>query len=135
MKKVLLIIAMLTVNMTIFAQNEIMSIDRDVTFSGVVKILSKDQKLNRETAKMYEEGTKFFLQNKNVDGDNFVTFWIESPDGKKSEYNTWKDNDTEIILLINKNGNNFGVRDDTFNYLNITSFGEFSIVTLYTRKR
>ena len=91
MKKVLLIIAMLTVNMTIFAQNEIMSIDRDVTFSGVVKILSKDQKLNRETAKMYEEGTKFFLQNKNVDGDNFVTFWIESPDGKKSEDNLRED--------------------------------------------
>ena len=65
MKKVLLIIAMLTVNMTIFAQNEIMSIDRDVTFSGVVKILSKDQKMNRETAKMYEEGTKFFLQKNN----------------------------------------------------------------------
>ena len=114
MKKVFLFIALM-VTISTNAQN-VFDIDRDVTFSGSLLGFCKSKEVSKETATFYKD-TKWFIKNARVGSDNYVSFWIETNNGRQSEYNSWKGHNVVVTIHQSDGRTHYFVSDDTFRYL------------------
>ena len=118
MEKVLSLMLVMSAVLTASAQVDCITIDRDVTFSGPLFAICKGKELNKNTVTRYEDGVTFYIKNSRVAGSNYVSFWIETTDGRQREYNSWKDNDLHVSMCNTDKGTNaYVISDDTFKYL------------------
>lgn len=137
MRKLIALLVLSLMPESFYAQSKMMSIDRNATFSGSVYAVVKDKDVSEKTAVISDEGTKFFLENKRIGAGNYITFWMENREGERYDLNSWRDNNSEIILHIDKSGKQtYCIRDDTFNYLLVSELfkGKF-VVKLFTEIR
>ena len=135
MKKLKLIATMLLAVITSGAQEKRI-IDRDLTFNGPLTTLSRAENPSDENAIFFDEGYEWYLQNKRIGKNNYVSFWIQAPDGSKKEFNSWKDHD--VSILVKKTEDNkiiYAVFDDTYLYLTILKYGSIYYAHLYTSER
>ena len=117
MKRLSFLMLMLIVVLSASAQEVIKAIDRDVTFTGQLYVLCKSKEITQKTAYSYGEDAKWYIKNDRIGDNNYISFWIEDSEGKKYEYNSWKEHGVTILLHIDKNRIAYEISDDTFRYL------------------
>lgn len=131
MKKLFLLMMML-MPLCVSAQEGIY-LFRNVTFSGNIIALLKSYTPTDGDKTTYPSGTKWYLKNVVIGNDNYVSFWIETPDGRKHEYNTWNGHSVAIIDVKLDGFKNYIVEDDMYSYLSISQVkNDFYILTLCT---
>ena len=136
MKKIIVLLLLLSAVLTAGAQDGYRIIDRNVTFSGPLLAICKSKEISNKTAISYGDAT-FYIKNDRLNESNFVSFWIETADGHLHEYNSWKDNDVKIEMFKDDRGMNvYIIYDDTFRYLGAVEMdnGKYAI-QLFTALR
>ena len=133
MKKALSITIMLLMAITMSAQKRI--VDRNLIFNGKLLAYSKAEIPNDDNAIVCEPGTEWYLENKHIGHDNYVSFWIQTSDGRRFESQYWKGN--KVCIMTNKeDGKKFYfVFDDTYMYVSMTEWRDGYILHLYTKER
>ena len=133
MKKALSITIMLLMAIAMSAQKRI--IDRNLIFNGKLLAYSKAEIPNEDNAIVCEPGTEWYLENKHIGRDNYVSFWIQTSDGRRFESQYWNGN--KVCIMTNKeDGKKFYfVFDDTYMYLGMTEWNDGYILHLYTKER
>ena len=132
MKKALSITIMLLMAIAMSAQKRI--IDRNLIFNGKLLAYSKAEIPNEDNAIVCEPGTEWYLENKHIGYDNYVSFWIQTTDGRRFESQYWNGN--KVCIMTNKeDGKKFYfVFDDTYRYLSMTELKDGYILHLYTKE-
>lgn len=132
MKKLLLFVAVMLASLNVSAQ-EGKYLFRNLTFSGKIIALLKTYTPQEEDKIYFPQGTIWYLKNVVLGDENYISFWIETPDGRKHEYNIWNGHGVAVID-VNIDGNkNYLVEDDLYNYLSISQIkDDYYIMTLCT---
>ena len=133
MKKALSLTIMLLMAITMSAQKRI--VDRNLIFNGKLLAYSKAEIPNEDNAITCEYGTEWYIENNRIGRDNYISFWIQTPDGRRTEYQNWHGN--KACIMTNKeDGKKFYfVFDDTYMYLSMTEWRDGYILHLYTKER
>lgn len=118
MNKLLLSIVMMMCALNTSAQ-EGKYLSRNITFSGKVIALLKTYTPQENDKITFPSGTMWYLKNVVIGNENHVSFWIETPDGIKHEYNTWDGHGVSIIDVKLDGNKNYLVEDDAYNYLSV----------------
>lgn len=111
------------------------AVDRNCTLIGEAFAICKTDSLERDAVPC-EKGTKWFITNNRIGDDNYVSFYIETPDGRKKEFNHWEKHDVCVYIIKREDGKkHYVVCDDIFNYLMLVQSGEKHLVQLLTKER
>ena len=118
MKKVLFLFMMCMAVISAYSQNKHVVIDRNCKLSGQAFAILKTEKVSPQDAQFLSDGSQWYIDNKRIGNKNYVSFWIETPNGKKKEYNSWNDHGVTVYILNGDEGTkSYTVSDDTFCYL------------------
>lgn len=133
MKQLIFTLALLMVGMTASAQK---IIDRNMTLSGDVAGLFKKAKPVESDLITYESGTMWYLRNDVIGKDNYIRFWIETPDGRNNEICTWHEHGVVIIDVSDKEKKCYFVLDDDYQYAVVVEVQpEQYVIKLHTEAR
>ena len=132
MKRVLLMMLIMSAVLTASAQEGIY-LSRNVTLSGKIVALTKTYTPREIDKKLFPEGTMWYLNNVVIGNENHISFWIETPDGRIHEYNTWSGHNIAIIDVKLDGLKNYIVEDDMYSYFSTSQIkNDFYILTLCT---
>ena len=133
MKKSIAIIALLLAVLTASAQDsKRIIVDRNMTLSGALYAITKEDSMTPKNFQVANDGVKWYIKNANIGGQNFVTFWIETPSGSTLEYNSWSEHGVAVHIIQDGDKTNYVIKDDTFSYLRMVEFEGKHAVHLYT---
>lgn len=132
MKRVLLMMLIMSAVLTASAQEGIY-LSRNVTLRGKIVALTKTYTPREIDKKLFPEGTMWYLNNVVIGNENHISFWIETPDGRIHEYNTWRGHNIAIIDVKLDGLKNYIVEDDMYSYFSTSQIkNDFYILTLCT---
>ena len=132
MRKVLFMMLMLSAVLTARSQDGIY-LSRNITFSGKIVTLTKTYTPQEGDKIYFQSGSMWYLKNVVLGNENHISFWIETPDGRKHEYNTWSGYNVAIIDVKLDGFKNYIVEDDMYSYLSLSQIkDDFYILTLCT---
>lgn len=135
MKKVIVLIMMMLATLSVSAQ-EGYYLSRNVTFSGKIVAFLKTYTPKESDKITFPDGTMWYLQNVVLGNENHVSFWIETPDGRKREYNTWDGHRVAIIDVKLDGFKNYIVEDGMYSYLSVSQIkDDLYILTLCTSNK
>ena len=137
MKKVFSLMLVVVLALSAYAKKgDVTEINRDCTLSGGVFALCKSETVSQKDAIMVPEGSKWFIENKRIGKNNYVSFWIETPEGEKKELNYWKEHEVAAYIIKNDNGTTaYAIRDDMFSYLTMIEVKKgVYIIQLFTKE-
>lgn len=118
MKKILLLLALM-VAMVASAQDDHKVITKNVKFSGQIEFVTKSKKIQGNPIWKFPEGTMWYLSNTTDGKNNYVDFYIETPDGMHREVMTWGKNEVSVIVMDPKTKPVYVVMDEEYSYLTI----------------
>lgn len=132
MKKVIVLIMMMLATLSVSAQ-EGYYLSRNVTFSGKIVALLKTYTPQEGDKIYFPSGSMWYLKNVVLGNENHISFWIETTDGRKHEYNTWSGYNVAIIDVKLDGFKNYIVEDDMYSYLSLSQIkDDFYVLTLCT---
>lgn len=134
MKKLLFITTMLLMAIVTSAQ-EMRAVDRNLTLNGPLIAYFKAEKPTEKNIIPCEEGTEWYLQNQRIGENNHITFWIQTPEGRRIENQYWHGNGVAIVLIKDEGKNYYHVFDNDFYYLKIAVLEDTHTLQLFTRIR
>lgn len=133
MKKIIVLLVLMLAVLTASAQDtKRIIVDRNMTLSGTLYAFTKDEQVKDENFQIANEGVKWYIKNMAAGGQNFVTFWIETPSGSTLEYNSWKEHGVAVYIIKDKDKTNYVIKDDTFSYLRMVEINGKHAVQLCT---
>ena len=133
MKKIISMTFMLLMAFAVSAQKRV--IDRNLVFNGPLLAYTKAETPSKENLIRCAEGTEWYLENQRVGENNHVSFWIQTPDGRKTENRYWHGNDVAILMNKEDGKKYYFVYDDTFIYVDLAEWENGYLLQLYTKEK
>ena len=120
MKKVLPILLMLLICLTASAQEPIL-LENDFQINGNMTLFWETEDSN--DISNADEGAKWHLEQKNINGIHYITFWIDLLDPKLKQLNktTWK-NAIVTLTKTDEKTKMYVVSDNQFRHLLIVEY-------------
>ena len=131
-KLIALLLLLLAVHTASAQESKRIVVDRNMTLSGTLYAFTKEEEIKDENFKIANEGVKWHIKNMTAGGENYVSFWIETPSGSTIEYNSWKEHGVAVYIVKDDGKTNYVVKDDTFSYLRMVEINGKHAVQLCT---
>ena len=127
MKKVVLLLLALMLSISTVKAQKVINMNREFSVTGTLKKYCVTEELDGLIN--VKKGVNWHLENSPYNEQNYIRFWIETPNGEQEEYKVWKGKEIKIVMILNEDGGkNYLIRDDLFQHLIIMQLEEGYLV-------
>ena len=127
MKKVVLLLLALMLSISTVKAQKVINMNREFSVTGTLKEYCVTEEL--DGLFKVKKGVNWHLENSPYNEQNYIRFWIETPNGEQEEYKSWKGKEIKIVMILNEDGKkNYLIRDDLFQHLIIMQLEEGYLV-------